>query len=163
MAKGLVEQMERRVTITQPATGGESPRIVAEGFACRVRLVGCRARLKFRSRVDGFVRSRFRIVSSVVSGCPGGVRFWIVCPDCERQRRDLFVIGDRVACRGCHHLTYMSVQTAHRRERIMMRVLKSGGLRQASDRDLIGLLRLIRLERELKEVESSTRKGRKHV
>ena len=149
MAKGLVEQMERRLTIIQPQGGGESPQIVAEGFACRVRLKGCIVRLKFRSKVSGVARSKFRIVSSIVAGKPGGDRFWIVCPDCGRQRRDLFVIGDSVSCRGCHSLTYLSVRVAHRRERIMNRVLRKGGLQSATDGDLVRLLRLISLEQSI--------------
>ncbi len=53
-------------------------------------------------------------------GTAGGVRWWFVCPRCERQVGKLYLPPGETAyaCRSCHELTYKSAQTAHRYDRL---------------------------------------------
>jgi hypothetical protein len=52
-------------------------------------------------------------ISLDATSCPnGGVRLWFKCPTCNRRGYKLYrPPGERFfACRGCHNLTYRSVQ-----------------------------------------------------
>jgi hypothetical protein len=53
----------------------------------------------------------------------GGVRRWLVCPQCESKRVALYVAGEQVACRTCLGLRYSS-QHACRRTRMCWRADK---------------------------------------
>ena len=37
----------------------------------------------------------------------GGFRWWLLCPQCNRRARKLYLV-DRYACRFCHNLAYRS-------------------------------------------------------
>lgn len=49
----------------------------------------------------------------------GGVRWWFVCPLCNRRCGSLHIAAPRnvFACRKCHDLSYTSAQTAHEHDR----------------------------------------------
>lgn len=53
-------------------------------------------------------------------GTAGGVRWWFVCPRCERQVGKFYLPPDETAfaCRSCHKLSYKSAQTAHKYDRL---------------------------------------------
>lgn len=38
----------------------------------------------------------------------GNLRYWFVCPCCQRRIGVLYLSGNRIACRRCHNLTYKS-------------------------------------------------------
>jgi ribosomal protein S27E len=38
----------------------------------------------------------------------GGARLWLICPDCGRRRMWLAIFPDRVTCRVCGRLAYLS-------------------------------------------------------
>ncbi len=48
----------------------------------------------------------------------GGVRYWLVCPECQGRVRKLYMRRLTFACRKCHDLTYTNSQEAHRFDRL---------------------------------------------
>jgi ribosomal protein S27E len=64
-------------------------------------------------RARGFVvatgsTDRRSIRLEVTAQAIGGARLWLVCPDCEKRRTWLAILPDRVTCRVCGRLAYLS-------------------------------------------------------
>lgn len=82
-----------------------------------------------------FRRAIHRVYCTYKTHGFGGQCRWLVCPDCERACRAVFVLGGRVSCRLCLGLRYSSqLEPAHhralrRRDRIWHRL---NGPRRAS-------------------------------
>jgi ribosomal protein S27E len=64
-------------------------------------------------RTRGFVvacgtTDRRRIQLEVTVQAIGGSRLWLLCPDCGKRRTWLSILPDRVTCRVCGRLAYLS-------------------------------------------------------
>ena len=51
----------------------------------------------------------------------GGNRRWLSCPECSQRRQALYVLDDRLSCRGCLNLRYES-QHENVRDRMFRRL-----------------------------------------
>ena len=69
------------------------------------------------------LRDRHRVIVDGTTCQFGGVRRWLVCPDCGERRGALYLSGRRFSCRGRLNLAYASDQ-ASTRDRVRLRFLR---------------------------------------
>jgi len=96
----------------------------------RIRKVG---RVRIVVVVDGRQQTlRIKLATTPSHGC---VCHWLECPVCGTPRGNLYIVGDRLACRFCHGLNYY-IQAAPRstwkREVLTPLARELGGLNRAA-------------------------------
>jgi hypothetical protein len=72
--------------------------------------------------ITGGGEKRERKILLTTSPCNyGGERYWFVCPTpyCGKRTGTLYIVGEHIACRHCHNLTYDSRNEARRYRRFV--------------------------------------------
>lgn len=65
--------------------------------------------LTLQYAIDRYADDKFQDVGLTYTNCCfGGVRWWMLCPYCQKRIGKIYLLRGYYACRHCHRLTYKS-------------------------------------------------------